>query len=77
MDLGLPPPPQTGVVDICLIPEIGFSLDKLCAHVAKVWGCGGMGVEGCGRGGRQGQALSAKYGWPGGGRKLLPSESKR
>lgn len=25
-----------GVVDICLIPEIGFNMEKLCGHVAKV-----------------------------------------
>lgn len=26
----------SGVVDICLIPEISFSLDKLVAHVDKI-----------------------------------------
>ena len=34
--------PASGVVDVCLIPEIGFSMDKLCAHVAKVRGGGRM-----------------------------------
>ena len=26
-----------GVVDVCLIPEIQFSMEKLCEHVAKVF----------------------------------------
>jgi 6-phosphofructokinase 1 len=28
---------SSGVVDACLIPEIGFSMDKLCAYVAQVF----------------------------------------
>ena len=26
-----------GVVDVCLIPEVPFRMDKLCAYVAKVF----------------------------------------
>jgi hypothetical protein len=34
--LALPPLRPAGVVDVCLIPEVPFRIDKLCAFVAKV-----------------------------------------
>lgn len=32
----LSPDACTGVVDVCLIPEVNFSLDKLCSYVGEV-----------------------------------------
>lgn len=42
----------SGVVDVCLIPEITFSVEKLCQQVARVSGYGGRLWWGCGRGPR-------------------------